>query len=214
VGGDILGRGQAGSPGSDGASPYLRRRLPASTLSTCLRLVLLVLVVAAPPNAARLLVAPLGGAVEPLVHALEAVQSARIGGIGVVDDAVLEYERAHARSVARVRSCVGSGHSRVLSDGLRDLRRIHRVAAALVVVFDGALALLLLGERDVEVEVEITAERGRPGKRPPHPPLVRLQLRERRPRHRQKRDVVVRQVDGNWRKERTALQIGCSLLKT
>jgi hypothetical protein len=32
---------------------------------------------------------------------------------------------------------------------------------------------LLLGERDVEVEVEITAERGRPGKRPSHPPLVK-----------------------------------------
>ena len=73
--------------------------------------------------------------------------------------------------------------------------RVHRVAAALVVVFDDALALLLLGERDVEVEVEVAAERGRPGKRPPHPPLVRLQLRERRPRHRRKRDVVVRQVD-------------------
>ena len=49
--------------------------------------------------------------------------------------------------------------------------------------------------RDVEVEVEVAAERGRPGKRPPHPPLVRLQLRERRPRHRRKRDVVVGQVD-------------------
>ena len=43
--------------------------------------------------------------------------------------------------------------------------------------------------------VEVAAERGRPGKRPAHPPLVRLQLRERRPRHRPERDVVVRQVD-------------------
>ena len=58
------------------------------------------------------------------------------------------------------------------------------------------LALLLLGERDVEVGVEVAAERGRPGKRPAHPPLVRLQLRERRPRHRRQRDVVVGQVDG------------------
>src|SRR2546423_11663238 len=47
----------------------------------------------------------------------------------------------------------------------------------------------------MEVVVESVAGRGRPGKRPPHPPLVRLQLRERRPRHRGKRDVVVRQVD-------------------
>src|SRR5213592_3336289 len=47
----------------------------------------------------------------------------------------------------------------------------------------------------MEVVVESVAERGRPGKRPPHPPLVRLQLRERRPRYRRQRDVVVRQVD-------------------
>ena len=54
---------------------------------------------------------------------------------------------------------------------------------------------MLLGERDVEVEVEVAAERGRPGERPPHPLFVRLQLRERRPRHRRKRDVVIGQVD-------------------
>jgi len=89
----------------------------------------------------------------------------------------------------------GSAYGGELGDGLRDRCRVHRVAAAPVVVFDDPLALLLLGERDVEVEVEVAAERGRPGKRPPHPPLVRLQLRERRPRHRRKRDVVVRQVD-------------------
>src|SRR5204863_2074629 len=47
----------------------------------------------------------------------------------------------------------------------------------------------------MEVVVESVAGRGRPGKRPPHPPLVRLQLRERRPRHRRKRDVVVGQVN-------------------
>src|SRR5438046_1218352 len=47
----------------------------------------------------------------------------------------------------------------------------------------------------MEVVVESVAERGRPGKPPPHPPLERLQLRERRPRHRRKRDVVVRQMD-------------------
>src|SRR3989442_6757490 len=58
----------------------------------------LVLVVAAPPDAR--LVASLGGAVEPLVHAPEAVQSARIGGIGAVGDAVLEHVRAHALPLA------------------------------------------------------------------------------------------------------------------
>src|SRR5450432_4122160 len=56
---------------------------------------LAVLVVAAPPDAR--LVAPLGRAVEPLVHAPEAVESARIGGIGMVDGAVLAHERAQAR---------------------------------------------------------------------------------------------------------------------
>src|SRR5207253_1829304 len=43
-----------------------------------------VLVVAAPP--VTRLIAPLGSAVEPLPHAPEAVQSARIGRIPVVDD--------------------------------------------------------------------------------------------------------------------------------
>src|SRR5260221_2602616 len=66
----------------------LRQRLPR------LGSALVVLVVAEPPDA-RIFVAPSGGAVEPLVHTPEAVQSARIGGIGVVDDAVLEHERAH-----------------------------------------------------------------------------------------------------------------------
>src|SRR5690606_768203 len=45
---------------------------------------LVILVLAPPPDAARL-VASLGGAIEPLVHAPKAVQSARVGGIGVVD---------------------------------------------------------------------------------------------------------------------------------
>ena len=49
----------------------------------------------------------------------------------MVDDAVLEHERAHARPLARVRGHVGSGHGRDLGDGPRvDLRRrVHRVAA-------------------------------------------------------------------------------------
>src|SRR4051812_21752427 len=109
---------------------------------------LVVFVVAAPPEAR--LVAPPGGAVEPLVHAPEDVQSARIGGIGVVDHAVLERERAHARPLTRIRGHVGSGHGRAddraLGGGFR--LRVQRVAAALVVVFDAPLALLLLGDRD------------------------------------------------------------------
>ena len=74
--------------------------------------------------------------VDPLVHAPEAVQSTRIRGVGVVDDAVLERERAHARPLARVRGHVGSGHGRQLAslDGLLRTRDVPRIAP--VVVFD------------------------------------------------------------------------------
>src|SRR5688572_19227567 len=60
----------------------------------------LVFVVAAPPETC--LVAPLGRAVEPLIHAPEPIQSARVGGVGVIDGAVLEHERAHARPLSRI----------------------------------------------------------------------------------------------------------------
>src|SRR3989442_3861332 len=136
------------------------------------RSALVVLVVAAQPDA--LLVAPLGGAVEPLVHAPEAVHSARIGRIGVVDDAILERERAYAGPLARVCGRVGSRHGRERNSPLA-VALPGRLAAK--VVFDAPLALLLLGESNAEVGVEVAAERGRPGKRPTHPPLACLQLR-------------------------------------
>src|SRR4029450_3416286 len=148
-----------------------------SSLRVSRRRSALVLVVAAPPDA--ILVASPGGAVEPLVHAPEAVQAARIGGIGVVDDAVIERERAHARPLARVRGHVGSGHRRELGRRPFGRWRAERGPRRPVVVFDAPLALLLLGDPDVEVEVEVAAERGRSGECPPHAPLVRLQLRER-----------------------------------
>src|SRR5437870_12376868 len=112
-------------------------RCSASSIARRLRSALVVLVVAAHPDAR--LVAPPGCAVEPLVHAPEAVQSARIGGIGVVDDAVVERERAHARPLARVRLYVGSAHGRE-DDGplvatLRTLAPLRRRLAP-VVVFD------------------------------------------------------------------------------
>src|SRR5439155_26070620 len=145
------------------------------------RALFVVLVVAAPPEPR--LVASFGGAIEPLVHAPEAVQSARIGGIRVVDDAVLEHERAHARPLARERGHVGSSHGRERGSPLAAPFLDHRWFAP-VVVLDTFFALLLLGESDAEVEVEVAAEGRRPGERPPQAPLVRLQLRERRPRHR------------------------------
>src|SRR5581483_5763737 len=160
---------------------------------------LVVLVMAAPPEAR--LVAPPGGAVAPLVHAPEAVEAARIGGIGVVDDAVLERERAHARPLASVGGHIGSGRGRDVRDGSVHPRpgfvpdQGHSRLAP-IVVFDAAVApLLLFGEVDVEVGVEVTAERGRPRKCPPHSLLVRLQLRERRARYRPEHHVMVRQMN-------------------
>src|SRR6476660_5603614 len=57
-------------------------------------------------------VASLGSAVEPLIHSPEPVQSASIGGVSMVDDSILECERAHSRPLARVGIHVGSGHGR------------------------------------------------------------------------------------------------------
>src|ERR687892_494505 len=82
----------------------------------------LVLVVTSPPEAG--FIASFGSSVEPMVHAEERIDAACIGRIGVVDDAVLERERAHARPVTMVSGHVGSRHGREL--GLR------RVAATLL----------------------------------------------------------------------------------
>src|SRR6266511_1786795 len=162
-----------------------------------------VLVVAAVPDAGaqvartyeQALVAPAWRAVEPLVHAPEGVQPARVRRVGVVDDAVLECEGAHARQLAGVRRDVRSepggdvGHGAVA--GIQHRRHIHRP----VVVFDDSGALRFLGNRRAEVVVEVARGRGRPRKRPAHPPLVGLQRRERSPRHRAERDVVIGEVD-------------------
>src|SRR5437667_4622781 len=139
-----------------------------------------VLVVAAPPDAG--LVASPRGAVEPLVHAPETVHSARIGGIGVVDVAVLERKRAHAWPLAYVGVHVGSAHGSKLTCpvGRRARRYVAERLLAVVVVFD-ALALFLLRERGAEGGGEIATDRGRPRKGRAHSPSVRLQLRERRP---------------------------------
>src|SRR6202043_1502951 len=80
---------QLGSHGREISRPAVAPRQPRR------RSILTVLVVVAPPEAR--LVAPFRGAVEPLVHAPEAVQSARIGGVAMVDDTILEHKGAHAR---------------------------------------------------------------------------------------------------------------------
>src|SRR5207245_11516288 len=63
------------------------------------------------------------------------------------------------------------------------------------VVLDGTRPPLLIAVRHMEVVVEVAAERRRPGEAPTHPLFVRLQLRERSPRHRKEPDVVIREVD-------------------
>ena len=67
-------------------------------------------VVVAPPDSH--LVAALRGAVEPLVHTPQAVQSACVRGIGVVDHAILQHKGADARPLSRVRRRIGSAHGR------------------------------------------------------------------------------------------------------
>src|SRR6185437_3555477 len=71
-------------------------------------LAFVILVVAVPPEA--VLVASQGSAIEPLVHAPEAVQSASIGGISVMHHAVIEHKRAHAGPLEDIRRCIGSAH--------------------------------------------------------------------------------------------------------
>src|SRR5207245_1295866 len=126
----------------------------------------------------------LRSAVEPLVHAPETVESARISGIGVVDDAVLEHECAHARPVAMVRTHVGSAHRCESGLCVRSAALLTRPPLKCdfppIVVFNLALAFLLLRERDGEVEIEVAVRRGCPWKRPAQSLLVCLQLCKRR----------------------------------
>src|SRR5439155_21330912 len=149
-----------------------------------------VLVMAPPPDA--WLVAPLGCAIEPLIHSPETVHSARICGISVINDAVLERERANARALARVRRRIGSAHD---CESGSPLARTFPRALALVVVFEASFAQMFLGEGSGEVGVAIAAERGRPWKAPPHFSLERLQLRQRRARDGPKHHVMIGEVN-------------------
>src|SRR6266545_2001265 len=104
-------------------------------------------------------VAPPRCAVEPLVHAPEAVEPARVGGVGVVDDAVLERERAHAGSLLRVGRPVRAGRGGPLGEwplaaGLPGRLQVER---AEVVLTDSRL-LLFLAVAGLEVGVEVGAE--------------------------------------------------------
>src|SRR6266568_1137126 len=171
------------------------RRRPTRTAAPPLNgSVAVVLVVAAPPEAG--FVAAEWRAVEPLVHAPQAVQPARVRRVGVVDDAILERERAHAGSFSPVGRPVRADDARcelvepgtVLTGRRPEVRRLE-------VVLDCSRLPLLLGDRRLEVVVEVAAGRRRPGEAPAHPPLVGLQFRERSPRHPAERNVVVGEVD-------------------
>ncbi len=65
-----------------------------------------------PPKPRPRFVPPIRRPVEPLVHSPERVEAARVGGVCVVDDAVGEYERTHARRLAGVDGDIGAGHGR------------------------------------------------------------------------------------------------------
>src|SRR6185437_1993059 len=88
------------SRGARASAMRSRRRCPWSGLAP------VVFVVAAPPDA--VFVATLGRPVEPLVHTPQPVQPPRVSGVGVVDDAVLKHERAHARPVTRFAATCGT----------------------------------------------------------------------------------------------------------
>src|SRR5262245_24620654 len=122
------------------------------------RSALVILVVAEKPDSR--LVTPSWRPVEPLVHAPEPVEPARVGRVGVVDDPVLAGERAHPGLFPRERRPVRTGARREFSEwpllpGLQAGPDVVRME----VVLDDARALLFLCDRSVEIVVEVAPER-------------------------------------------------------
>src|SRR5207247_5619283 len=93
-------------------TPPPRRAMSVRTAASCSSLV--VLVMAAPPEPR--LVAPPGRAVEPLVHAPQAVHPALVRGVGVVHHPILQHDRAHTGHFLPVRRTVCSNAPRALGD--------------------------------------------------------------------------------------------------
>src|SRR3954467_565303 len=141
-------------PAPSGASPPR----PARVIRQPCTAKMLILIAPAPPDVG--LVAALRRAVEPLVHAPQRVEAAGVGRVRVVDDAVLERERAHAGPLARVGGHVGAGHRRHLRNAAvrADVVDPRGVVRGVVVLEAAAAALLLLGDRGVEVVVEVAVE--------------------------------------------------------
>src|SRR5579872_4212969 len=125
---------------------------------------LVVLVVVPHPEAG--LVASLGSPVEPRVHAPEGIESARVGGIRVVDNSVFERECAHTGPFADERRCIRSARRRVrrwpIGRRARDIGTFPSACPqwrlAAVVVFDTSRALLLLRVGSAEVVIKVAAD--------------------------------------------------------
>src|SRR5918993_1679711 len=152
-------------PGADPFGPRTRHhpegQPPSRSLQprpiTASSSALVVLVVAAPPRLGELepvLVPAPRGEVEELVGPHQGLDATGVGGVGMVDSAVLEREDAHTL-----------------------LLRLGLVGMPEVVV--GAVPPLLLGEGDAEVVVEVAPERRNPRESPAHLPLVVLELLQR-----------------------------------
>src|SRR5580658_10251383 len=99
----------AAMPKIRAATPRKAASAPWRAQATSARAVFIV----PPPPGARL-IASLGRAVQPLVHAPQAVQASREGRIGVVEAAVVEGKRAHAGSLPGVGGHIGSRHCGML----------------------------------------------------------------------------------------------------
>src|SRR5262245_15721799 len=127
------------------------------------------------------LVAALGREIEEMIGADQDVETATIGGIGVKDF-------AHGALVEHA--------------GARPLLA-REALDELVVVKDLAAGLLLCGERDLIVGIEIAAERRHPFEVPAHATLESFNLGQRRPRHDDKRYVALRQLN-----DRTVEKLG------
>ncbi len=127
---------------------------------------------AAPPRLGKFeafLVSAPRGEVEELVGPHQRFGATGIGGVGVVDSAVLQRKDAHAL---------------LLRLGLIDM----------LIVVVGAVSLLFLGEGGSEVVPEVAPERRNPRKSPAHLPLVALELRQRGDRLTNETNVAAVQV--------------------
>src|ERR671935_2556207 len=130
----------------------------------------LVLLVPADPDLPGLaLVAALRCMVEDRVVAHQKLHSAARRRVGVVDGAVVAYERAEPKQLREVANEIGASRAGVVRGDGRQLVG-HRL---------DSLARLPFAAREAEVEVEVGARGGDPGNTPAHAAFVGLQLLQR-----------------------------------